>query len=232
MFVATTVPCCGSELNKLRMTAELSDAEMRRPLEEIIKPHWDETAPSLLTYLQDEAERRGTTVRRELLEARGLRGLGVGGWVCALQAVSVRRLVSGGGNQHEARTLKVHVQAHARLPQYVRDAEGRAGDAARSLPPPRFEPTPPLPLLHERTQDQPPSALRARIATCSSSPPPRHCSAAFRHPKSPMTTLWPRRSRTCCQGECCAATWRTRTCPSQASNPRRAAPRRAPIGAS
>ena len=55
--------CARSELNKLRMTAELSDAEMRRPLDQITKPHWDERAMSLLSHLQQEAEKRGTTVR-------------------------------------------------------------------------------------------------------------------------------------------------------------------------
>ena len=32
------------ELNKLRMSSELSDAEMKRPLDQIKKPHWDEHA--------------------------------------------------------------------------------------------------------------------------------------------------------------------------------------------
>eukprot|EP00966_Prymnesium_polylepis_P224413 5190926-Prymnesium_polylepis.1 len=52
-----------SELNKLRMTAELADSDMRRPLDQIAKPHWDEGAISLQAHLQQQAQHRGMTVR-------------------------------------------------------------------------------------------------------------------------------------------------------------------------
>ncbi|NJN82646.1 MAG: hypothetical protein HC802_10495 [Caldilineaceae bacterium] len=50
------------DLNKLRFTAELSDADMARPLSEIPPPHWDPKAPSLLEYLK---------IKWELLETNG-----------------------------------------------------------------------------------------------------------------------------------------------------------------
>ncbi|KAL1510713.1 hypothetical protein AB1Y20_007005 [Prymnesium parvum] len=50
------------DLNKLRLTAELADSDMKRPLEAIKKPHWDDHASSLHNHLHLEASRRGTTV--------------------------------------------------------------------------------------------------------------------------------------------------------------------------
>ena len=39
------------DLNKLRYAAELSDEDMSRPINDIPKPHWDKSVPSLLEYL-------------------------------------------------------------------------------------------------------------------------------------------------------------------------------------
>ncbi|KAL3905219.1 MAG: hypothetical protein SGILL_009764 [Bacillariaceae sp.] len=44
------------DLNKLRFTAELSKADMARPLKDIPPPHWDPKAPSLLDYLEKRRE--------------------------------------------------------------------------------------------------------------------------------------------------------------------------------
>jgi hypothetical protein len=40
------------DLNKLRFTAELSDADMARPIRDIPPPHWDPSAPTLQEFLE------------------------------------------------------------------------------------------------------------------------------------------------------------------------------------
>jgi hypothetical protein len=40
------------DLNKVRYTAELSDEDMKRPIDEIPPPHWDPKAPTLRQYLE------------------------------------------------------------------------------------------------------------------------------------------------------------------------------------
>lgn len=44
------------DLNKVRFTAELSDADMARPIDEIPPPHWDPKAPTLRSYLESVAK--------------------------------------------------------------------------------------------------------------------------------------------------------------------------------
>ena len=44
------------------MTSELSEADMKRPIEQILKPHWDENAKTLADHLQAEASARGVSV--------------------------------------------------------------------------------------------------------------------------------------------------------------------------
>lgn len=61
------------DLNKLRFTAELSDADMARPLSEIPPPHWDPKAPSLLEYLERKLvllETSGEKISMEALNNR------------------------------------------------------------------------------------------------------------------------------------------------------------------
>jgi hypothetical protein len=45
------------DLNKLRFAAELSDEDMARNIEEIPKPHWDPSAPTLREFLEGVAEK-------------------------------------------------------------------------------------------------------------------------------------------------------------------------------
>eukprot|EP00978_Attheya_sp_CCMP212_P030980 scaffold115742_cov35-Attheya_sp.AAC.1 len=47
------------DLNKLRFSAELSDADMARPIDEIAPPHWDPNAPTLRTYLESVCRKKG-----------------------------------------------------------------------------------------------------------------------------------------------------------------------------
>ena len=44
------------DLNKLRMTAELSREDMLRPIEQIPPPHWDASAPTLKEFLMNEIQ--------------------------------------------------------------------------------------------------------------------------------------------------------------------------------
>jgi len=48
------------DLNKLRMSSELDDADLSRPFTEIPRPHWDANVPSLAEYLEALAAERGT----------------------------------------------------------------------------------------------------------------------------------------------------------------------------
>lgn len=52
------------DLNKIRFTAELSKADMERDIDDIPPPHWDPSAPTLRTYLEEVAKTRGWHVRR------------------------------------------------------------------------------------------------------------------------------------------------------------------------
>ena len=47
------------DLNKIRFTAELSEADMERDIDDIPSPHWDPSAPTLRTYLEEVATTRG-----------------------------------------------------------------------------------------------------------------------------------------------------------------------------
>ena len=47
------------DLNKIRFTAELSKADMERDIDDIPPPHWDPSAPTLRTYLEEVAKTRG-----------------------------------------------------------------------------------------------------------------------------------------------------------------------------
>ncbi|KAG7354331.1 calcineurin-like phosphoesterase [Nitzschia inconspicua] len=61
------------DLNKLRLTAELSDSDMARPLSDIPPPHWDPKAPSLWEYLEHKRQtlrERGQTTSLENLNTR------------------------------------------------------------------------------------------------------------------------------------------------------------------
>jgi hypothetical protein len=46
------------DLNKLRLTAELSEADMARPVDDIPPPHWDPKAPSWREYLEEKLKER------------------------------------------------------------------------------------------------------------------------------------------------------------------------------
>ncbi|KAL1503822.1 hypothetical protein AB1Y20_012289 [Prymnesium parvum] len=48
------------DLNKLRFSSELSDADMARPYTSIPKPHWSPSVPSLAEHLEDLSRRLGT----------------------------------------------------------------------------------------------------------------------------------------------------------------------------
>jgi hypothetical protein len=50
------------DLNKLRLTSELGPADMARHPSQIPPPHWDNSAPSLLTYLEELAASSGARV--------------------------------------------------------------------------------------------------------------------------------------------------------------------------
>ena len=45
------------DLNKVRFTAELSESDMRRPIDDIPPPHWDPKAPSLREFLETMIEK-------------------------------------------------------------------------------------------------------------------------------------------------------------------------------
>lgn len=49
------------DLNKIRMWSELSDADMKRPLEDIPPPFWDRNAPSFKEYLEKEVMNKEAT---------------------------------------------------------------------------------------------------------------------------------------------------------------------------
>ncbi|CAB9523243.1 expressed unknown protein [Seminavis robusta] len=46
------------DLNKLRLTAELAQDDMERPIRDIPPPHWDPSAPSLLEFLQEKLQQK------------------------------------------------------------------------------------------------------------------------------------------------------------------------------
>lgn len=46
------------DLNKLRMTAELSERDLERPAKSVPKPHWDQAVPSYAEYLQGAASKQ------------------------------------------------------------------------------------------------------------------------------------------------------------------------------
>ena len=50
------------DLNKLRLSSELSSTDMARSPRDIPPPHWDASAPSLQQYLEKRAAERGTSV--------------------------------------------------------------------------------------------------------------------------------------------------------------------------
>ena len=61
------------DLNKLRLSSELSESDMKRPIDDIGRPFWDRTAKSLREHLEEIQENEGSDLDKLNTRAERLR---------------------------------------------------------------------------------------------------------------------------------------------------------------
>ena len=110
------------DLNKVRLTSELSPSEMRRNPRDVPGPHWDPSAPTLHTYLSELAMERGVAGGAAAVDSR----------VARAQYVLQHTLGCPGTFEGRRRELGLLLAAAAAAEGEVSDSSvvGKVSDAA------------------------------------------------------------------------------------------------------